>query len=134
MAFRGRHLRVAAFLMALSLCPTLARADEGKSNGQLKAATIAASAAAAADWISTYHALKYYKVREVNPVLRPFDSSPAHVVWVGAAIDVSLMSAWQIGVTRAHPKLGVSGLWAMTVFRSYLAVHNMRNEQRAARR
>ncbi len=130
-------MRLAAFLVALSLAPAIARADDGSlraGNGSLRAATIAAGAAAAADWVSTYHALKYFKVREVNPVLRPFDDSPAHVVWIGAAIDVSLMATWQMGVARNHPKIATSGLWAMTAFRTYLAVHNFRNEGRAERR
>lgn len=96
--------------------------------------TIVASSAAAADWVSTYHALKFYKLRESNPLLKPFDDSPAHVVWLGAAIDVGGISAWNLGVGRNHPKIAASGLWVMTAFRACLAVHNMRNERRVERR
>ena len=127
-----RWARVAALVLGVAVCPLAASAQDGK--GSLKQATIAASAAAAADWVSTYHALKYYKVREANPLLRPFDHSPTAVVTVGALIDASAVTAWNIGVGRSHPRLASTGLWAMTAFRGYLVVHNMRNERRAARR
>jgi hypothetical protein len=110
--------------------PASASAQEGR----LKLPTFAASAAAAGDWVSTYHALKFYKLREANPILRPFDDSPAHVVWLGAAMDVGGITAWNLSVGRSHPRVAASGLWAMTAFRAYLAVHNMRNERRVARR
>jgi hypothetical protein len=96
--------------------------------------TIAASAAAAADWASTYHALKFYKVREVNPLLRPLDASPGSMVTVGALIDVSGFSAWNLTVGRKNPRLAAAGLWGMAAFRAYLAIHNVRNSRRAERR
>lgn len=54
-----RRLSVALFLVCLFPC--VASAQENK----LKVPTIAASVAAAADWASTYHALKY--TRFVKP-------------------------------------------------------------------
>ena len=100
----------------------------------LRTATIAAGAAAAADWASTYHALKYYQVREVNPVLRPLDRQPGAMVSAGAAIDVGLVSARNSTMGRRNPRLATAGLWAMAGFRTWLAIHNIRNESRAVRR
>jgi hypothetical protein len=90
--------------------------------------------AAAADWASTYHALKYYKVREANPLIRHLDDEPAKLVVMGAAIDLGAAFAWNYTIGRKNPQLAAAGLWGMTAFRAYLAVHNMRNERRAARR
>jgi hypothetical protein len=124
----GRYLRIG---VAFGLCcatPAPAVA------GDLKTPTIAASIAAAADWASTYHALKYYKVREVNPLLRPFEREPAKMIVLGAAMDVGLVAAWNLSVGKKHEKLAVAGLWTMTAFRTYLAIHNRRNEMKSARR
>ena len=132
MVFISRHTRrLLAAALLVSFVPTAAWAQE---EGRLKLPTIAASAAAAADWASTYHALKYYKVREMNPLLRPFDSSPSSVVSIGAMMDVGAISAWNLTVGRKSPRVAAAGLWAMTAFRAYLAIHNMRNERRAERR
>jgi hypothetical protein len=95
---------------------------------------MAASAAAAADWASTYHALRFFKVHETNPVLRPVDGWPGKMVSLGAVMDVGAISAWNMTMGREHPKVAIAGLWAMTAFRSYLAIHNLRNEHRADRR
>jgi hypothetical protein len=100
----------------------------------LKIPTYAASIASAADWASTYHALKYYKVREVNPLLSPFESSPASLVTLGAVLDAGAYSAWNLTVGRRSPKVAAAGLWGMAVFRAYLALHNLRNTRRAERR
>jgi hypothetical protein len=128
MLHRRRALRI-GLAIGLSIgLPAAAWADD------LKVPTIAASAAAAADWASTYHALKYYKVREVNPLLRAFDHEPGAMISLGAAIDVGMVSAWNVAVGRRHQRVATAGLWAMAAFRSYLAVHNMRNERRTARR
>jgi hypothetical protein len=102
--------------------------------GKLRIPTIAASAAATADWVSTYHALKYYKVREQNPMLRPFQESPGSMVSLGGIIDVGSVSAWNLTVGRKNQRVAVAGLWAMTAFRTYLAIHNMRNMRVAERR
>jgi hypothetical protein len=95
---------------------------------------MAASAAAAADWASTYHALRFFQVRETNPVLHPLDGTPGRMVMFGAAIDAGAFSAWNLTVGREHPRVAVTGLWAMAAFRSYLALHNLRNEHRTTRR
>jgi hypothetical protein len=110
--------------------PATASAQEGS----LRAPTIAAAAAAAADWTTTYHALKYYKVREMNPLLQPLQHSPGPLVTLGAVIDAGAISAWNMTVGRKNHRVGAAGLWAMTAFRTYLAIHNIRNERRAERR
>jgi hypothetical protein len=122
--------RLLAALLLLCAVPMTAAAQEAN----LRVPTMAASVAAAADWASTYHALKYYKVREVNPLLRPFDSNPGSMVTLGGLIDAGGFSAWNVTVGRKHPRLAAAGLWGMAAFRAYLAVHNIRNSRRAERR
>jgi hypothetical protein len=100
----------------------------------LKLPTIAASAAAAADWASTYHALTFFDLRETNPLLQPFQSSPGRLVSVGAAIDAATFSTWNVTVGRKYPRVAAAGLWAMAGFRAYLVLHNLRNEQKVGRR
>lgn len=125
----GRRLLAAVLLVSF-----VAATAEAQEENRLKIPTIAASAAAAADWASTYHALKNYHVREVNPLLRPFDSSPGSMVSLGALMDAGAVSAWNVTVGRKSPRVAVAGLWAMTAFRAYLAVHNLRNVRNAERR
>ena len=96
---RARRLLAALFLV--SFLPASASAQEGPS---LKVPTIAAMAASGADWATTYHALKYYQVREVNPIMRPFESSPGSLVTVGGLIDVGTVSAWDLTVGRSNPR------------------------------
>jgi len=124
--------RLPAVLLLLWLCPAVATAQE--QDRSLKIPTIAASVASAADWASTYHALKYYKVREVNPLLNRFEASPGSLVTMGAMMDAGAFSAWNLTVGRKSPKVAAAGLWGMAIFRSYLAIHNLLNERKAARR
>jgi hypothetical protein len=124
--------RLLAVLFVVSVCPAVAAAQE--TTPSLKLPTYAASIASAADWASTYHALKYYKVREVNPLLSPLESSPGSLVTIGAMIDAGAFSAWNLTVGRKSPKVAAVGLWGMAVFRSYLAIHNLRNTRKAERR
>jgi hypothetical protein len=135
MVFSTRRGRLAALSVSLCVCllPVSAFAQDG-TRSALRLPTIVAGAAAAADWATTYHALTNYHVREVNPLLQPFASSPGQLVSVGAAMDVGGLAAWNLMVGPTHPRMAVAGLWAMAAFRSYLALHNLRNEQRAARR
>ena len=128
-------VRIAPLLALVSLLATLALpAPAAAETDRLRLPTMAASIAAGADWASTYHALTFYKVREVNPLLRPFESSPGRLVTVGAAMDGAAFTAWNLTVGRKHPKIAAAGLWTMAAFRGYLAIHNLRNERRAARR
>ena len=130
--FFGRSCLWLAFFAGICLMPSAASAQEqGRS---LTIPTIAASAAAAADWASTYHALKYYKLQEQNPVLRPFQTSPGSLISLGGIIDAGSLSAWNLTVGRNNQRVAVAGLWAMTAFRAYLVIHNMRNMRRAERR
>jgi hypothetical protein len=122
--------RLVAALILVSFLPASAFAQEGR----LKIPTIAAGTAAAADWATTYHALKYYRVQEQNPLLRPFQESPGSMVSLGAIIDVGTVSAWNLTVGRKNPRVATAGLWAMAAFRAYLALHNMRNIRKAERR
>jgi len=124
----GRYVRIGVALGLSLWLPSVACA------GDLRTPTIAASAAAAADWASTYHALKNYRVREMNPVLRPFDHRPGAMISLGSAIDMGLISVWNLSVGPKHENLASAGLWTMAAFRAYLAIHNVKNETRAARR
>jgi hypothetical protein len=127
----NRKLRnLAAALLVAVLIPTVASAQQPR----LKWPTIAAGAAATADWATTYHALKFYKVQEQNPVLRPFQSSPARLVSMGGMIDVAGISAWNLAMGPKHTKMAAAGLWTMTAFRAYLAIHNHVNEHRSERK
>ncbi len=122
--------RLLAALLLLCAVPAVAAAQEPN----LRLPTFAARAAAAADWASTYHALKFYKVREVNPLLRPLDSNPGSMVTLGGLIDAGGFSVWNITVGRRHPRVAAAGLWGMAAFRTYLAIHNLRNTRKAERR
>ena len=121
-------------LLAAFLVVCLLSAPAVAQDSRLTLPTIAASAAAAADWASTYHALKNYRVREINPLLRPFESSPGRLVTMGAVMDGAAFSAWNMSMGKRHPRIAAAGLWAAAGFRTYLAVHNMRNTRKAARR
>ena len=121
-----------AAVLVVCLFPAVATAQD--NSDRLRLPTIAASAAAAADWASTYHALKYYNLRETNPLLQPFNGSPGRLVTMGAAIDAATFSVWNVTVGRKHPRVAAAGLWAMAGFRAYLVVHNLRNERKVGRR
>jgi hypothetical protein len=128
----GRFCPWLVLLLLVALVPSTSAAQE--RGADLRVPTIAASAAAAADWASTYKALKYYKVREQNPMLRPLQESPGSMVSLGAIIDAGSFSAWNVTMGRRNPRVAAAGLWAMTAFRTYLAIHNMRNMRVAERR
>ena len=131
----GRCRRLAAALLVVCAFPAITSAQEpGAPRPSLRIPTMAASAAAAADWASTYHALTNYRVHETNPLLRPWYDSPGQLVGMGALMDIGGITAWNLTVGQKHPRVATAGLWAMTAFRSYLAIHNLRNERRAARR
>ena len=49
------------------------------------------------------------------------------MISVGAAIDAGLVTAWNVGVGRKNERVAMAGLWAMAAFRTYLAIHNLRN-------
>jgi hypothetical protein len=138
MTLKGRASTIALAIALVSALPQPARAQQHQQQPpqqqRVTIATSAAAIAAAADWATTYHALRYYRVREANPLLRRLDSSPGKLVMLGAAIDISGALAWNHFVGKKHPTIAASGMWAMTAFRAYLAMHNMRNTQRAARR
>jgi hypothetical protein len=125
-------LRCSFVLLLVALAPSAASAQDLKPS--LRLPTIAASAAAAADWATTYHALQNYHVRETNPLLQRWQSSPGQLVTVGAAMDAAAFTAWNMTVGKKHPRLAAAGLWAMAGFRTYLAINNMRNTKLAARR
>ena len=125
-----RPCSIGALVVGLLLGSAPASAQER----MLAIPTIVASSAAAADWATTYYALDNFKVRERNPLLRPFAASPAQLVTVGAAIDAGALTVWNVTVGRRKPRLAAAGLWALTGFRTYLAIQNLRNTRIAARR
>jgi hypothetical protein len=128
----ARGWRLVAAMAVILLLPHAATAQESRKS--LRLPTFAASTAAAADWASTYHALKFYNLRETNPMLQSFQGSPGRLVTVGAAIDAAAFSTWNVTVGRKHPRIAAAGLWAMAGFRAYLVFHNLRNEQKVERR
>jgi hypothetical protein len=130
MVSASRYYRIAALFLVVALLPSLAGAQEHA----LRAPTIAASAAAAADWASTYYAVKYFKVREMNPLINPLQHEPARMISVGAVLDAGIVSAWNLGVGRSNQRIAAAGLWTMAAFRTYLAIHNLRNTRKAERR
>lgn len=129
--------RLMAAVFVVSLLPGLAGFD-GASAQELRPGlripTTVASIAATADWVSTYHALSNYHVRETNPLLQPFQKSPGKLVAVGAAIDVASFAAWNKVIGPRHPRVAAGGMWAMAGFRAFLVFHNLRNEQKSLRR
>jgi hypothetical protein len=143
-AYRGRRplaAGAAVSLVAALLLPAAVSAQAlpephrpGHQGPNLRLPTIAASAAAAADWATTYHGLSNYQLREVNPFLRPLERKPGKMITVGAAIDSAAFSVWNVTVGQKHPKVAAAGLWGMAAFRTYLAIHNMRNMKKAERR
>ena len=127
--------RVLFALSVVCVCPAVAAAQmRPAQDTRLALPTIAASAAAAADWLSTHHALSNYQVRETNPLLRPFEHRPGRMVSLGAIMDGVAFSTWNMTIGREHPKVAAAGLWGMAAFRTYLAIHNMRNTRRVPRR
>ena len=128
-ALTSRHAAYIAGLLVV-VAPVTASAQAH----QLRLPTLMASAAAAGDWFSTHYALRNYHVREVNPFLAPWRDSPGKLVSAGAVFDAAGISAWNLTMGRRHPRVAVAGLWAMTAFRAYLAIHNVRTTQKAERR
>jgi hypothetical protein len=129
--------RLKLYFLALLLafvCPSTLSAQEPDNRPGLKLPTTLFGVAASADWATTYHGIKNYRLREANPVLSRFEKTPGKMVLIGAAIDVGAVTAWNYTVGRKHPRVAVAGLWTMTAFRAYLAVHNIRNQQKAGRR
>ena len=126
-----RGWRLSAAVAVICLLPGVASAQD--TSQRLKLPTLAATTAAAADWASTYHALKFYNLRETNPMLQSIES-PGRLVTAGAAIDAAAFSTWNLTVGRKHPRVAAAGLWAMAGFRAYLVFHNLRNEQKVGRR
>ena len=127
--------RLVAAVFVVSLLPGLTgTASAQELRPSLRIPTTLASIAAAADWASTYHAMTNYHVRETNVLLQPWQKSPGKLVLVGAAIDVVSFTAWNKVIGPRHPRVAAGGMWAMAAFRTFLVVHNLRNEQKALRR
>ncbi len=116
------------------VCPRPASAQQEPRTDGLRVPTTMFASAAAADWATTYYAIKHYRLRETNPLIRRFERTPARMVLIGAAIDVGAVTAWNYTMGRKHPRIATAGLWTMTAFRAYLAFHNSRNMQRSERR
>ncbi len=130
----NRPLRVAAAALLVAVLVPSAASAQQQPRGRLYWPTIAAGTAATADWVTTYHALKFYKVQETNPLLKPLQTSPVRMISIGGIIDVAGISAWNVTMGPKHERLAAAGLWTMAAFRVYLAVHNHLNEHRAERK
>ena len=130
----NRKVRVLAVALLVALVVPSAAMAQDSGRGRLYWPTIAAGSAATADWVTTYHALKFYRVQESNPLLKPMQATPAKMITVGGVMDVAGIAAWNLTVGPKHDKLAAAGLWTMTAFRVYLALHNHLNEHRAERR
>jgi hypothetical protein len=125
-----QNRRVAAGVAACvftALFPVCASAQDGG----LKLPTIVAATAATSDWTTTYHALKHYDLREANPFLQPWQESPRSLISVGGLLDVGGITAWNLTVGRRNARVAVAGLWTMAAFRTVVALHNIRNAQKA---
>ena len=131
----NRKVRVlAAALLVAVIAPSTVLAQDLQQRPRLFWPTVFAGSAATADWLTTYHALKFYRVQETNPLLKPMQTSPARMVSVGGVIDVAGVAAWNLTIGPKHDKIAAAGLWTMTAFRLYLALHNHMNEHRAEKR
>jgi hypothetical protein len=125
-----QNRRVAAGVAACvftALFPVCASAQDGR----LKLPTIAAATAATADWTTTYHALTRYNLEEANPFLQPWRDSPRNLISVGSLLDVGGIAAWNLTIGRKNPRVAAGGLWTMAAFRTVVAIHNLRNAQKA---
>jgi hypothetical protein len=128
-------IKLVFFVLALAvICPGVASAQSEPRADGLRLPTTMFAAAAAADWITTYNGIKHFRLREMNPLIRRFEDTPAKMVVIGGAIDAGAVFAWNHVMGRRHPRVAAAGLWTMTAFRAYLAFHNIRNAQRAGRR
>src|SRR5438067_12109887 len=113
MPYRRTLRFLAAALLLAIVVPSAASAQEPQlqGSGRLYWPTIAAGTAATADWITTYHALRFYKVQETNPLLKPLQASPVRMISVGGVIDIAGVSAWNFTMGPKHDKLAAAGLW-----------------------
>src|SRR5689334_17932964 len=101
----NRSLRVlAAAVLVAVIIPSTASAQDTQ-HGRLYWPTFAAGTAAGADWFTTYHALKFYKVQETNPLLKPFQRNPVGMISLGSVIDVAGVSAWNFTMGPKHERL-----------------------------
>src|SRR5258705_723908 len=109
---------LAAALLVAIVVPSAAFAQEPalapQGGAQLYWPTIAAGTAATADWITTYHALKFYKVQETNPLLKPLQTNPAPMVSLGGIIHLARVSAWNFPVGPHNGQISADGLLTLT--------------------
>ena len=95
------------------------------SGQSLKIPTTAFAIAAGADWTTTAVDVAG-GATEQNPLLKRFRSDPTSTVAAGSLIDLAGVCLWHRTVGRHHPRLAAVGLYAAAMFRTYLAIHNMR--------
>ena len=85
--------KLVVILVVALACPGTLFAQDAQ-RPSLKLPTVMFAAAASADWATTYHGLKHYRLRESNPLLRPFERTPAKMVLLGGAIDIGGVALW----------------------------------------
>ena len=98
-------------------------ATDAAAEDRTQLPTIAFASAATADWMTTHENMKYF--REANPILSWLDHKPNTMIAVGAGIDVASYYGWR-AVTRNHPKLRATGLYAAAAVRTFIAIRNVR--------
>ena len=126
--------RPVAAILAACVVAAISTASASAQDRRLRIPTIAAGAAAAADWASTYHSLTHYQVREANPLLHPWRDSPRDLVSVGALVDMAGIATWNLTVGRRNQRVAAAGLWTMAAFRTAIAIHNVRHRRTTPRR
>jgi hypothetical protein len=111
------HTMLFLALLALPQTPS------AESAHPLRVPTVVFSAAAAADWVSTYR-LQQRGGHEQNRMYSWADGRPEVIVTIGAASDVLGVWAWNRYVGRRHPRIARIGLYGASTFRIWLALHN----------
>jgi len=118
---------------AIALVVWLVTVSPAAAQTDLKIPTIAWTAAAGADWATTYQfSSKYGDVlHERNPLINGLDQHPAWLVTAGAAMDAGMWVAANRFLGDRHPRWMKVALYGAAVYRVYLAAYNIRMMQQA---
>jgi hypothetical protein len=108
-----------AVLLVLLVLLLLASSASAQS---LKLPLVVWTGAVTSDWASTAVALRRHQT-EINPTLR-WASSPSVLVAAGAVEDLAGLVLAEKLLHQRHRKALVVGLYAVSAWRVFLAVHN----------
>lgn len=114
-----KHLAAMAGLVLLVASPAVAQ-----ERPSLARPLAAYAAGAALDLHSTYRALHYDGVQELNPMSGWVGRRPVAFVAVAAAEDAALIWALHKWVSPRHPRLFTIGLYTAAVLRTGIAARN----------